>query len=307
MHTKIVAYCAGMYTPEEIQHQFDAATLKYLQNKNRGGSSGQKGTRYEDYFAVYKLTQLARGIIEFGSRVHFSSQLLAFVDDLVIDINGERRQHYQLKNSSNVAWASGKHPIQADFANQQRLNQNYPHRSHLFLVVADKACATRLVANIPADIQPFSRVVYFPYAPDIMALLEQVPGFKDALTYLSAFENPEPDKLDYVAKALIGAWVTSNFINVSGKDLLLIAQRQTPQYIRSFTTNLELEPQFEKILRNIEDLEYNLAKGFLHWDYADGLQYGTQPYSIETDAFRRLQERIIHHNPRTFEELEPLL
>ena len=60
-----------MYTPEEIQHFFDDATLKYLQNKNRGGSNGQKGTRYEDFFAVYKLTQLARGIVEFNSQVHY--------------------------------------------------------------------------------------------------------------------------------------------------------------------------------------------------------------------------------------------
>lgn len=296
-----------MYTPEEIQHRFDAVTLKYLQNKNRGGSSGQKGTRYEDYFAVYKLAQLARRIIAFDSNVQFSSQLLAFVDDLIIEINAAQIQHYQLKNSANVSWTSGKHPIQKDFANQQKLNHNRYPRSHMFLVVADQACATRLVANIPSDIQSFSRVSYFPYAPDTMALVDQLPGFKHALTYLSAFENPEPDKLDYVAKALIGAWVTSNFTNVSGKELLLTAQRQTPQYIRSFETTFEIDPQLEKILSSIEDLRYNLAKGFLHWDYADGLQYGVQPYSIETEPFRRLQERIIHHNPRTFEELEPLL
>lgn len=296
-----------MYTPEEIQHQFDAATLKYLRNKNRGGSSGQKGTRYEDYFAVYKLAQLARRIIAFDSKINFSSQQLAFVDDLIIEINANLLQHYQLKNSHNVSWANGKHPIQEDFANQQKLNQNRPHKSHIFLVVSDKARATRLVANIPSDIQPFSRVVYFPYAPDILTLVNQLPGFKDALTYLSAFEHPAPDKLDYVAKALLGAWVTSNFTNVSGKELLLKAQRQTPQYIRSFETSFDIAPQLAKILDNIEDLDYNLAKGFLHWDYADGLQCGIQPYSIDTEAFRRLQERIIHHNPRTFEELEPLL
>ena len=84
-----------MYTPEEIQHFFDDATLKYLQNKSRDGSNGQKGTRHEDFFAVYKLTQLARGIVEFNSQVYFSSQLLAFVDDLNVEINAERLQHYR--------------------------------------------------------------------------------------------------------------------------------------------------------------------------------------------------------------------
>lgn len=297
-----------MYTPQDIERCFNAATRQYLENKNRGGSSGQKGTRYEDYFAVYKLAQLAPQILETGLAVYFTGQILAFVDDLIIDIPSQPLQHYQLKNSKTVSWSTGPHPIQDDFANQYHLNQVVCARaSQLFLVIADATCADTLKASIPSVVQTFSQVLHFPYSPDILTVVAQVPDFHAALAYLSAFETPAPDKIDFVAKALIGAWITSSAANPSGHDLLTQAQSQSPQYIRSFQPDLDLDPEVKEILKNIEDFEYNLAKGFLHWDYANGLQSGTPPYSIETDPFRRLQERIKDLRPATFEELENLL
>ncbi|MGD1861300.1 MAG: hypothetical protein ACFB0E_15185 [Leptolyngbyaceae cyanobacterium] len=295
-----------MYEPQDIEQHFDTATIGYLQRKNTGGISGQKGTRYEDYFAIYKLATMAPGVLENGLPVHFLSQTLAFVDDLVIDIPSEPLQHYQLKNSSNVSWASGSHSIQDDFANQNYANQVILKRdSEICLVVSDQACSVRLTKRVPSYIQQFSQVIYFPHST-ITGLLEQVSSFRVAVTYLSAFQEPAPDKLEYTAKALLGAWINASS-NVSGQDLLTQAQKQTPQYIRSFKFSLALESEVENILSHIEDFKYNLAKGFLHWDYADGLQSGTQPYSIETEEFRRLQERIKDCHPTTFEELENLL
>lgn len=179
--------------------------------------------------------------------------------------------------------------------------------SQMTLVVSDKPCAESLIDNLPALIQTFSRVLYFPYDFDILAVVDHVSDFKNAIVWLSAFEHPEPDKIEYVVKALIGVWVTSNGTSVSGQELLSMAQKQSPQLIRSFATDYELDPKVAKILSDIENLTYNLAKGFLHWDYANGLSSGTPPYSIETEAFNRLQERIKALNPKTFEELEPLL
>ncbi|MEB3230816.1 MAG: hypothetical protein VKJ64_07395 [Leptolyngbyaceae bacterium] len=295
-----------MYTPADIQQQFDAATLAYLQNKTRGGDSGQKGTRYEDYFAVYKLTQLAQAILETGLTAAFRSQILAFVDDLIIDIDAEPLQHYQLKNSPTVSWNAGDRPIQADFDKQQQLNQAQLNReSDLSLVVSDANCAKRLQNTMPGAIAPFSRVQYFPKPSPLLAWLEQVPEWKQAIVYLSAFDNPEPDKMEYVVKALMGAWITCK--TASALELLTIAQQQSPQYIRSFQTDLTLDVEVKTILGNIPDFRYSFSKGFLHWDYADGLISGTPPYSADTDAFRRLQERIKERKPTTFEELENLL
>jgi len=143
-----------MYTSQDIERCFDAATRQYLENKTRGGSSGQKGTRYEDYFTIYKLAQLSPQILEAGLVVYFTGQILAFVDDLIIDIPSQPLQHYQLKNSKTVSWSTGPHPIQDDFANQHHLNQAFCTRaSHLFLVVADAARAATLGASIPSKVQ----------------------------------------------------------------------------------------------------------------------------------------------------------
>ena len=297
-----------MYTPEDIQYQFGATTLAYLQNKNRGGNSGQKGTRYEDYFAIYKLTQLAQAILESELKVSLSSQILAFVDDLIIDIDTEPLQHYQLKNSATVSWTTGKHPIQEDFAHQEQLNKTDLQRdSHLSLVVSNLTCVEQLTATIPPSIKSFSHVLHFPYDPNILTVIGQIPDFKQTLIYLSAFDQPEPDKIDYAVKALIGAWITCEASSILGLELLNIAQRQSPQYIRSFRTDLTLDVEVKKILDNIPDFSYSFSKGFLHWEYAHGLDSGTPPYSIETDAFGRLQERIKQQKPQTFEELETLL
>ena len=295
-----------MYKPEDIQQQFGDTALTYLQHKNRGGDSGQKGIRYEDYFSVYKLAHLAQSIIESGLAVDFFSQILAFVDDLIIDIEAKPIQHYQLKNSADVSWAKGKHPLQDDFVHQEELNRVILAReSRLALVVSDFHCAKRLTAAIPASVKAFSQVLYFPYAPDSFTIMEDISTFRDALVYLSAFDNPPPDKIDYVVKTLLGVWITRQ--SSSGWDLLTTAQQQSPQYIRSFQADLALDVEVEQILGNIPDFSYSFSKGFLHWTYANGLMSGTPPYSIDNDAFRRLQERIKDHKPQTFEELEILL
>ena len=56
-----------------------------MQNKNWGGTSGQKGTRYEDLFAVYQLAMLGMAVLEGQQEIYLFSQVLAFVDDLIID------------------------------------------------------------------------------------------------------------------------------------------------------------------------------------------------------------------------------
>jgi hypothetical protein len=92
-----------MYTPEEIRRLFGEEVLSYLSNKNRGGVNNERGNTYENFFAVYQLALCAQEAIEADKEIHFFSQALTFVDDLIID--GQDRlplRHYQLKNSSNV-------------------------------------------------------------------------------------------------------------------------------------------------------------------------------------------------------------
>lgn len=106
---------------------------------------------------------------------------------------------------------------------------------------------------------------------------------------------------------LLGAWASSDKSGVSVLEVLQKAQGVTPSFIRSFSQEWQLDREVENILSRVEDLSYNLAKGFLHWKYRDGLEEGTLTYSIDTERFMRFQELIKKHKPTTFEELEGFL
>lgn len=295
-----------MYTPDLIRQLFGDDVLNYLTRKNRGGISAEKGNTYENYFAIYQIASLAKDVIEHSKDVYISSQILAFVDDLVIDCSSDPCRHYQLKNSSSVDWSNGSNPICDDFEKQYHLNHHLSRPSELFLVVSDSALSISLQGCIPSAIQAFSQVFHFPYAPDLVKVIFQQSAFLQALEYLCAFEQPDPDKVECVAKVLAGAWVTSGKSKIAVLEVLTTAQQSSPSYIRCFGQGWQLHPEVEEIFSQIEGFTYKLAKGFLHWEY-EGILEGTPPYSIETDAFNNLQARIRQIKPTSFEQLEVLL
>lgn len=77
--------------------------------------------------------------------------------------------------------------------------------------------------------------------------------------------------------------------------------------IRSFQTGLDLDPEVKKILFDIDSFTYKISKGFLSWEFMDGLEKGILSYSIETERFQKFQELIKKNQPACFEELEVFL
>ncbi len=140
-----------------------------------------------------------------------------------------------------------------------------------------------------------------------MQVVNDVPEFYEAIRYLCAFENPAPDKIECVAKVLLGAWVADAKTNVSLLDILTKAQASSPSFIRSFDDTLLLDPKVTGILSNIASFSYSLSKGFLHWQYGNNIDQGTISYRIGHPNFNRFQERIKTSKPKTFEEFEVLL
>lgn len=297
-----------MYTNEQIREIFGSDVLRYLENKNRGGVSAEKGNTYENFFAIYQLALLSKEVIEGEISINFYSQILAFVDDLIIVYQDDTTfGHYQLKNSTDVAWGNGLQSITDDFSKQYALNQSMLRESKLYLVVSSQELKYRLNESLPAAIKAYSEVLYFPYSSSLVKVIAQQPDFREAIKYLCAFENPPPDKIECVAAVLLGAWVSSDKSGVSVLEILNRAQESTPSFIRSFSQEWQLDPEVENILSKIQGLSYNLTKGFLHWEYGDGLDTGTLPYSIDSDKFRRFQELLKRNNPSSFEELEAFL
>ncbi len=297
-----------MYELEQIEELFGEEALTYLNNKNRGGEINQKGNTYENFFTVYQLAKLSETVLEEGTVIQLMSQVLAFVDDLIIDYQSEAPlQHYQLKNAKTLSWGTGLRSIADDFHKQHQLNQRISRACELILVVSNQTLQVELGAAMPSILRPFSGVLHFPYYPNLFQVIEASPDFRAAIAYLSAFDDPEPDKVETVATVLLGAWVSSSREGVSVREILYKARQLNSSYIRSFSQDLQLDPEVEKILDRIKDFTYNLTKGFLHWQYRDGLTEGTLPYSIETEQFRRFQDLIKRQRPLTFEELESFL
>ena len=297
-----------MYKIEQIRELFDDTVVQYLSNKNRGGTSNVKGNTYENFFAVYQLALLSRIIIEYNKEVTFSSQITAFVDDLIIDCKDDSTlRHYQLKNGSSVTWGEGVKSIFDDFKKQYELNHTISRESEINLVVSSTNLRANLEASLPAAIKNYSQVVYFPYETSLVKVIEKEATFRQAIEYLCAFDNPAPDKIECVAAVLLGAWVSSHKSNISVMEILKKAQESTPSFIRSFSKEWQLDPEVEEILSKIPDFQYNLTKGFLHWEFKNGLEDGTLPYSVDTEQFKKFQEVVKRSKPTRFEELEGFL
>ncbi|MGD1895496.1 MAG: hypothetical protein ACFB16_00940 [Phormidesmis sp.] len=255
-----------MYSDEQIRQLFGDESLTYVKNKHRGGASNEKGNTYENFYATYKIALLSAAVIEKQADITFYSQILSFVDDLII-FNGTKDslQHNQLKNSSNISWGSGFKSISDDFKKQTVLNQSRGKDSEMVLVVSDRQLQQRLTASCPADIQAFSKVAYFPHKATLTQVIDAVPKFAKAIRYLCAFEDPAPDKIECVAKVLLGVWAADTKANLSVMDILTKAQDSSPSFIRSFDDTLLLDPEVADILSNIANFRYSLSKGFLHW------------------------------------------
>lgn len=298
-----------MYTQDQVTNIFDGNIWAYLINKRQGGTNNAKGNIYENHFATYQLAQFSRYIIEEQIEIKFYSQIWAFVDDLIIDYL-DTRIHYQFKNwTSSLSWGdkNRQNSLCFDFYNQNELNKETSSKiTHLCLVVSEHKNEKKLSENIPADIKEFTDVLYFPYVLNINELLGKVPFFKEAINYLSAFEEPEPDKVECVITVLLGAWDSIDKSEVSLKCVLEKAKQCSPSYIRSLNINVEINPNFKNIMEKIPDFSYTISKGFFHWEHA-GVDSGTIPYDIETENFDKLQNRIIQEQPSCFDELEAFL
>lgn len=297
-----------MYSENQIRELFGDDSLQYVKRKHRGGASNEKGNAYENFYAIYKIALLSPSAIEQRITIKLHSQILSFVDDLIIFYEAENKlQHHQLKNSLSIIWGNVPKSISDDFQKQQALNQSLDRSSEMVLVVSDLQLQQKLSDACPQNIREFSQAVYFPYRENLMQVVNAVPEFYKAIKYLCAFENPKPDKIECVAKVLLGAWVADAKANVSLLDILTKAQDSSPSFIRSFNDNLLLDPEVAGILSNITGLSYSLSKGFLHWQYDNNIDQGTIPYRIGHPNFNRFQERIKVSKPETFEAFEVLL
>ncbi|NJM00536.1 MAG: hypothetical protein HC924_17965 [Synechococcaceae cyanobacterium SM2_3_2] len=297
-----------MFSEQDIKSQFNDETLTYLKNKHRGGGNNQKGNTYENHFAVCRIAQCAQAVVEEGRRFLFWSQVLTFVDDLIIEHQeANLRQHYQLKSGSSQVWGSGLKSISEDFRGQKRLNDSQQFNSELGLVVSTEELKKSLEEGIPVDIQPFSQVIWFHYDSSLSKVIDKEPVLRQGLEYLCAVK-PTKDKIETVAASLLGAWAsidTSSGVTVD--EILDMVRKQSPTFIRLLGPEPEIDPDVKEILDSIPLFRYQLSKGFFHWEFGEGLEEGILMYSCDRPEFRYFQNRVKERRPTSFDELQNLL
>lgn len=290
-----------------IKSIFNEKVSNYVNKKNIGGESNQKGNMYEDIFAATCISKAAKQYLVNEVNPFFDSQVLGFVDDFMITNDGATNQKaFQLKNSSNVSWKSSKNfSIEDDFLMQHELSKHQGFDEiKLSLVVSDKDTVNKLTPP-PLSIASFSSVMHFPYEDAIHRLISDHQELRDDFGFLAIHENFSTVDCEQVAQALIGAWI----INGRSGDLVSIidrARRVSPTVIRPFRTDAEamesLRPQTKTILDNINDFTYSIVRGFLVWS-----AYGTSgrlPYDCFDNRFINFQQLLCERSPQTFDEIE---
>jgi hypothetical protein len=286
-----------------------AESAAYLLRKNAGGSSGYKGTRYEQIFGAHCIARFAQCLIDRGEDSQIEWQGRGFVDDLFMRLDQTATVHaYQLKNSAQVSWTSGEHPIAEDFRLQHQLSTSEGYREiRIGLVCSDEGVTNALRDDIPLDIAAFTTAEFFPYAEKMLPLIHANGAMAAAYAYLSKHETPTRVELESVATVLMGAWhVEAPAASVG--QVLTRARTVQPALIRTLQSDNEAGQQLTKetrsVLGAIPDFQYNITRGFLRWSAISETTWGVLSFDCFTDRFQRWQTKIQQLRPTSFEDIE---
>jgi len=281
----------------------------YAARKNTGGSAGNKGTRYEDIYAAFRITYFASELIG-GSEEdpHVSSQIVGLVDDFRISTS-KSTDYYQLKNKQQVTWSGGDHPIQDDFAHQFRLSSYLGETSPTTnLVVPCDVIRTTMEQNKPEAISAHSSVHHFPWLETANRLILENQDLRAWLSIVSNVESPTYDVLEGAFSALLSASLAyPQGAQVSA--LLARASRMYPGQIRIGPPEMNwmefLRSDFKGVIDLIPELSYVATRGYFRWEALN--MSGVFSYPIGSAEFSAFQESVVLRNPLTFDDFEELL
>lgn len=287
-----------------IRQYCDDDDIKYIQNKNRGGSNNEKGSVYENNYAVFKIASLAKAFFESNLDAMLFSQILGFVDDLATEMlssDGQKTvENIQLKNVETLSWgkATQSKTLANDFLKQKCLNDDRKLKTAAIqLVTSDESIAKKMRDNTPEEIAGFSQVIHFPADP--YQSLEHIENLEGICPF------SDIDKLEAVHANLLGAWA-QNGKQGSISTLINIASNFNPTYVRP-SGSREIPDAFAERLSDIADFNWHIEKGFFMWSFKNGLEKGCFSQHILSAKFDKFMTWVIDRRPETFEDIEGAL
>lgn len=273
---------------------------QYLKNKHQGGENNQKGSLFEDFYAVYQIvSSIARYKFSFD-RVGFQTQLEdTFVDDMLI-AHPEQNMYHQLKNTRSLSWGKvdKQGDIAFDFAHQIEDCKHRDEKFALKLVYSLKD--SRIGEQIPEEIKDQTSTEYFDYASDLNSLVLVSAPLKHALMAITPNgEKASTDDLVNIASVFLGIWKGCNSKNrISLKDIVLKAENFKRVNLNIYPDE-GISEDCKKVLNAIAGLEYHISGRMFYWSI--GRMNGSCPWPDEMEI------KIIRQHPTDKWELMSIL
>jgi hypothetical protein len=294
-----------IFNRKNIHKAGQSSNLLKLENKHRGGVNQIKGSRYEDFYALFLIirntSEMLRGKIHQAEIMHQAR--LCFVDDLLLRKNGAKYEFYQLKNTKNLSW---KKQLLEDFKDQEKFNLKNRIDHLLVLVVSDLKILNKVVNFLPKEIKEVL-VTHFFAPQNIEDLLRNNPEFFDAISEISAKTNPTIMDLDALGKSFLSEWIQlakpGKFVNL--KNLLKKSNRESTP-IKSKWINNRRWKQVQEILEKIPNLTFFTDKGIFEYKIGD-IESAFFVAKPDSKKLIRFLDRIIKFQPKTINEFEELL
>lgn len=268
--------------------------MAYLENKHRGGISGEKGTKYESFYTTFKVANYLSttiGVDGDTPEVLFQSQVMAYLDDLLITDN-TRRIYHQIKNVANLRWSS----VEDDFRRQKDASEHAGENYKLVLVYSD----SEFDENVPIDLESCTDFSYFPYNSSIYTVIEKSSDFKSALKGILKFDNPSDDKLYALALCILGYWIGNDMqegVTLRNfKDCIV----SNSNISTIFDRDISISKECRRILDSIPGFSYTIRGNSIVWEsrrYKDNVTIWSGD----------LEARIISKSPKTINDIVKLM
>lgn len=289
-----------------VEKTLGAEQLKYLQNKLRGGKSNSNGGRYESNFAVYKLSQCIKSILDgVTTKLEVASQEPNFVDDFVVwDADNSSKESFQLKNSANVAWNSGTHPIATDFDYHYQIDRACGvERSVTTLTISNETLYEELSQTIPKEISHHTNCILFEDYTSVNTALIEGHAVREALSDICLYN--EIDKLEHLHVVIKGVW-EDNKSDIRDVDKFIEKVRAVkPEFLHSFASTDVLDSAASNILNNIDGFSYIILDKRLQYEYSSdsgGMFSGFKDMDADSD-WEEFCAKVVEVNPQSFREL----
>lgn len=259
---------------------------QYLKNKHKGGENNQKGSLFEDFYAVYQIISCIAKYNPSFDRIGFQTQLEdTFVDDMLIT-HPEQNIYHQLKNTKSLSWGkvNKQGDIAFDFAHQIEDCKEREENFALKLVYSLKD--SKVGEQTPEEIKAQTSTEYFDYLSDLNSLVIVSTPLKHALMAITP-NKTSTDDLANVASVFLGVWKGCDSKNGISLEEIIHKAENFKHINLNIYPNESINKDCKKILDAIKDFEYHINGRMFYWSI--GRMNGSCPWptEIETEIIRQ--------------------